>query len=128
MKKILVVDDLEEVRQLLTTTLVRARYQILTAGDGSMAVAMVKEQKPDLIIMDVVMPGTMNGLEATRILKRDPETRACPIIILTGKDLTKDFRTGLDPGADSYFAKPFSPLKLIQKVEELLSSRAACST
>ncbi len=127
MKKILVVDDLEGVRQLLTTTLARARYQILTARNGSTAVEMVKEQKPDLIIMDVVMPGTMNGLEATRILKDDPQTRACPIIILTGKDLTEDFQKGLDPGADSYFAKPFSPLKLIQKVEELLCSRTACS-
>ncbi len=127
MKTILVVDDLQEVRQLLTTTLTKAKYQILTAGDGLLAVEMARKQQPDLIIMDVVMPGKIDGLEAARILKGDPQTRACPIIILTGKDLTEDFRTGLDPGADSYFAKPFSPLKLIQKVEELLDSRKTCS-
>jgi CheY-like chemotaxis protein len=120
MKKILIVDDLEEVRQLLTTTLARSKYQILTARNGLLAVEMARKQQPDLIIMDIVMPGTIDGLEATRILKRDPQTGACPIIILTGNNLYGDMGTALDAGADKYFTKPFSPLKLIEEVEGLL--------
>lgn len=129
MTKILVVDDQEEVRTLLATTLVRARYQILTVGEGSLALAVAREQKPDLIIMDVMMPGRINGLEATRILKSDPETSGCPIIILSGKDRVDDLRKGIEAGANSYFIKPFSPRQLIQRIEELLvGSQSRCTT
>ncbi|MGB6064501.1 MAG: response regulator [Desulfomonilaceae bacterium] len=120
MKKILIVDDLQEVRQLLTTTLSRTKYQILTAENGLLAVEAARKQQPDLIIMDVMMPGPISGLEATRILKGDPQTKLCPIIILTGKDLTEDLRTTPQPGADKYITKPFSPLKLIDEVESFL--------
>ncbi len=120
MKKILVVDDLEDVRQLVCATLVRAKYEIVTARDGLVAIQTAKDQKPDLIIMDIAMPGSINGLEATRILKSDPDTRKCPIIILSGTNLLDDC---FNAGADSCFLKPFSPLKLIQKVEELLGSK-----
>jgi CheY-like chemotaxis protein len=120
LKKILVVDDQEGVRQLVTMTLIRSKYEILTAGDASRALEVAKDHKPDLIIMDVVMPGVMNGLEATRILKSDPETSACPIIILTGRDCDEDQETGLEAGATRYIVKPFSPLKLIQEIEGLL--------
>ncbi|MBI5251814.1 MAG: response regulator [Desulfomonile tiedjei] len=123
MKKILVVDDLEEVRQLVGATLVRAKYQIITARDGLVAIEKAKEEKPDLIIMDIAMPGAVNGLEATRILKDDPATSGCPIIVLTGKNLSENFQNCFDAGADCCFSKPFSPLKLIQKVEELLGSK-----
>jgi two-component system phosphate regulon response regulator PhoB len=119
MKKILVVDDLEDVRKLVGATLVRAKYQIITAKDGPLAIETAKVQKPDLIIMDISMPGSINGLEATRILKSDPETRRCPIIILSGKNMAQDC---FEAGADSCFLKPFSPLQLIEKVEELLST------
>jgi two-component system, OmpR family, phosphate regulon response regulator PhoB len=128
MTKILVVDDQEEVRALLAATLVKAKYQILTVGDGVLALEVAKQQKPDLIIMDVLMPGRINGLEATRILKSDPETSRCPIIILTGKDCKEDLRKGIEAGANSYFVKPFSPRQLIHKIEELLvDSQAVCS-
>lgn len=123
MKKILVVDDLEDVRQLVSATLVRGKFEIVTARDAIAAIQMVKDQKPDLIIMDIAMPGSINGLEATRILKSDPETRQCPIIILSGNDLSQDCA---DAGADSCFLKPFSPLRLLQKVEKLLAGKA-CS-
>jgi two-component system, OmpR family, phosphate regulon response regulator PhoB len=119
MKKILVVDDLEDVRKLVGATLVREKYQIITAKDGPLAIETAKVQKPDLIIMDISMPGSINGLEATRILKSDPETSRCPIIILSGKNLAQDC---FEAGADSCFLKPFSPLQLIKKVEELLST------
>ncbi|AFM27569.1 response regulator [Desulfomonile tiedjei] len=120
MKKILVVDDLEEVRELVEITLLRAKYTILTAENGFDAVKIAKEQKPDLVIMDIAMPGKINGLEAIRLLKGDPTTEKCPIIVLTGLCTSENFRNYLEAGAHSCFSKPFSPLKLIQEVENLL--------
>ena len=69
---------------------------------------------------DIMMPEGMDGLEATRILKNDPETKDCPIIMLTGKGQKTDIKIGLEAGADDYFVKPFSPLGLIKKVEQVL--------
>lgn len=120
MKKILIVDDQSEVRRLVEITLSVEDYQIIQAESGEKAIEMAREEKPDLIIMDVMMPGGIDGLEATRILKNDPETKECPIIILTSKGQESEREDGLAAGADEYFAKPFSPLELIQKVEEVL--------
>ena len=120
MKKILIVDDQPEVRKLVEVTLSVEDYQILQAESGEEAIEIVKAKKPDLIIMDITMPGGMDGLEATRILKNDPETKDCTIIMLTAKGQESEREDGLAAGADDYFVKPFSPLELIQKVEEVL--------
>ena len=90
------------------------------AESGKEATTVAKTEKPDLIIMDVMMPGEIDGLEATRILKNDPETRGCTIIMLTAKGMADDRKIGFAAGADDYFVKPFSPLKLINKVEGVL--------
>jgi CheY-like chemotaxis protein len=120
MKKILIVDDQSEVRRLVEITLSVENYQIIQAESGEKAIEMAREEKPDLIIMDIMMPGKIDGLEATQILKNDPETKACPIIMLTAKGQQREREDGLAAGADDYFSKPFSPLELIQKVEEVL--------
>ena len=120
MKKILIVDDQEEIRRLVDITLKVEDYQILQAESGEEAIEIVKAEKPDLIIMDIMMPGGIDGLEATRILKNDPETKECLIIMLTAKGQSYEREEGLAAGADDYFAKPFSPLVLIKKVEELI--------
>lgn len=120
MKKILIVDDQMEVRKLVEVTLRIGDYQILQAQSGEEAIEIANKEKPDLIIMDVMMPGGMDGLAATRILKNDPETKDCPIIILTAKGQQVDKEKGFAAGADDYFTKPFSPLELIKKVEEVL--------
>ncbi len=120
MKKILIVDDQEEIRRLVDITLRVENYQILQAESGEEAIEIVKAEKPDLIIMDIMMPGGIDGLEATRILKNDPETKECLIIMLTAKGQSYEREEGLAAGADDYFAKPFSPLVLIKKVEELI--------
>jgi two-component system, OmpR family, phosphate regulon response regulator PhoB len=120
MKKILIVDDHEEIRKLVEITLRVEDYQILQAKNGEEAIEIVKAETPDLIIMDVVMPGKIDGVEATRILKKDPETKACTILILTSKSDEEDIEKGMDAGANDYFTKPFSPLELIRKVEEVL--------
>ncbi len=120
MKKILIVDDHVEIRKLVEITLRVEDYQILQAKSGEEAIKIVGAEKPDLIIMDIMMPGKIDGIEATRILKNDPESKKCPIIILTSKDDDEDVKRGMDAGADDYFTKPFSPLELIKKVEEVL--------
>ena len=120
MKKILIVDDRLEVRRLVEITLSVENYRIIQAESGQEAINIVKAEKPDLIIMDISMPGEIDGLEATRILKNDPETKGCPIILLTAKGQENDKKKGFTAGADDYFIKPFSPLELIQKVEEVL--------
>jgi two-component system, OmpR family, phosphate regulon response regulator PhoB len=127
MKKILVVDDLEAVRQLVARTLVEAKYQVLMASDALGAIKVARDQRPDLIIMDITMPGDIDGLGATRILKNDPYTSHCAIVIMSGADLNEGSRNCIEAGADSYLSKPFSLLGLIQKVEELLENGTAYS-
>jgi len=120
MKKILIVDDQVEVRELVDVTLRVGDHEILHAERGEQAVEIARREKPDLIIMDVSMPGEMDGLQATRAIKGDPETRNCTVIILSAKGQETEIRQGFDAGADDYFVKPFSPLDLVKKVEALL--------
>jgi len=120
MKKILIVDDRQEVRELVEVTLRVKDYRILQASSGEAALETLKAENPDLILMDIMMPGGIDGLETTRIIKNDPETKGCIVIMLTAKGQQVDREKGLEAGADDYFVKPFSPLDLIRKVEEVL--------
>jgi len=120
MKKILIVDDEPGIRELVEITLKVDEYEIFKAASGQEAIEISKHEKPDLTLMDIKMPGAIDGLEATRILKGDPETQNGTIIILSGKAEPSERKEGFDAGADAYFAKPFSPLALIRKVEEML--------
>ena len=119
-KKILIVDDQREVRELVEVTLSMEDYKIFQAENGEEAVHLAKEEKPDLIIMDVMMPGAIDGLEATQILKSHQETKDCQVLMLSAKGQQYDRDKGLQMGADYYFIKPFSPLELIMKVEKVL--------
>jgi two-component system, OmpR family, phosphate regulon response regulator PhoB len=120
MKKVLIVDDHAEVRRLVEMTLRVDDYEILQAQNGKEAIEIARNNKPDLIIMDIMMPGNIDGLKATRILKDDPKTKDIIIIMLTAKGQEFDKEKGLEAGANDYFTKPFSPLELIKKVEEVL--------
>ena len=120
MKKILIVDDQLEVRELVNVTLRSNDFQVFHAENGESAIQVAREEKPDLIIMDIMMPGGMDGLEATRIIKNDPESKDIPVIMLTAKGQDTDLKKGFEVGANGYFVKPFSPLELITKVEEIL--------
>ena len=121
MKKILVVDDSKEIRELVKTTLGTENYKVFECANGEKAVAIARKEIPDLIIIDIVMPGGIDGIEATRAIKSDHKTKKCNVIILTGQGQNKYKKAGLEAGAVSFFAKPFSPLKLIQKVEKILT-------
>ncbi|HUV50026.1 MAG TPA: response regulator [Anaerolineae bacterium] len=121
MKKILIVDNELDIRELVEATLRAEDYQILQAKSAEKAIEIVKAEKPDLIIMDIMMPRGMDGLEATRILKNDPKTKDCIIIMLSVKGQQVDREKGIAAGADDYFTKPFSPLELIKKVAGVLA-------
>ena len=120
--RVLIVDDHDMVRRGLSVFLKSFEDLELVgeARNGEEAVEMVKQTRPDVVIMDIMMPGGMDGFEATRALKNDPETKDCTIIILTAKGQKADREKGVDAGADHYFVKPFSPLELIKKTEEVL--------
>jgi DNA-binding response OmpR family regulator len=119
-KKILIVDDSEEIRDLVTMTLRRADRHVIQAKTGEEAVELAQREKPDLIMMDIMMPGPVDGLEATRALKGDVRTKDCKVIFLTAKGQTEDLEEGFEAGADDYFVKPFSPLALMKKVDALI--------
>jgi two-component system, OmpR family, phosphate regulon response regulator PhoB len=119
-KKILIVDDRPEVAELLQKTLGSGRFALLFAGTGQDALTVAREQRPDLIVMDVVMPGAPNGTEATRILKSDPDTKSSKVLILTGKSGPVVEEEAMRAGADAFLTKPFSPLELLWRIDELL--------
>ena len=121
MKKILIVDDKPEIRELVSVTLEIGPYQILTAENGDQALQMAQTQKPDVMLLDVQMPGgTLDGLDVCRILKSAEETKNIYIIMLTAKGQSSDKQAGQEVGADDYLVKPFSPLQLMNSVEAVL--------
>ena len=121
MKKILIVDDQDAVRELVSVTLEIGSHQILEATNGDEALKIAQSERPDLILLDIQMPGgKLDGLDVCRILKNDAATRGIRIVMLTAKGQEWDKQAGHDAGADGYFVKPFSPLDLIDTVEQFL--------
>jgi len=104
-------------------TLEVEKYQVFEAPDGAKAVELATLEKPDVIIMDVSLPGRIDGIEATRIIKRNAETRSCKILILTGTDEKKLREKGFRAGATDFFLKPFSPLELLEKIESIFNEQ-----
>ena len=117
-KKILVVDDSATERHILGDILGKKGFEVSFAEDGEKGVELSKLNKPDLIIMDVVMPG-MNGFQATRAISKDPETQHIPIIICTTKDQETDKVWGVRQGAKDYVVKPIDAAELLGKIAAL---------
>jgi two-component system, OmpR family, phosphate regulon response regulator PhoB len=127
MKKILIVDDSKDIRDLVIATLDTTEYKVFEAGDAMKAIAVATVEKPDFIIMDVMLPGNINGVEATKIIKSNPTTSHCDIIMLTGSNDKVLQRDAIKAGANCYFIKPFSPLDLLQRVEDIALGRSQAS-
>ena len=122
MKKILIVDDQLEVRELVQVTLEIGDYEILAAENGQQALEVAQAERPDIILLDIMMPGSnVDGLEVCRRLKNDPNMNSTTIVMLSAKGQESDIEAGRQAGADDYFTKPFSPIALIEKVEEVMN-------
>jgi twitching motility two-component system response regulator PilH len=116
--KILVVDDSPTERLALTEVLSRNGYRVVTAESGEEAIAKSQSEKPDLILMDVVMPGT-NGYQATRTISRNDATRKIPIIMCTSKGLETDKIWGMRQGAYDYMVKPVDHIELLARIKAM---------
>jgi CheY-like chemotaxis protein len=119
MKTVLIVDDKKEVRELVEVTLRNADYRFLHASSGPEAVEMAAAHKPDLVILDIMMPGLYDGLEAARRIRSEDATRKVHIIMLTARGDSVDLRRGQQVGVNAYLIKPFGPLELIRTVNEV---------
>ena len=119
-KRILVVEDQEDNRQILRDLLGNAGYELVEAVDGEQALAAYAKQRPDLILMDIQLP-VIDGYEATRRIRLNPELKSIPIIAVTSYALTGDEAKALAAGCTAYITKPFSPRALLAKVQEHLT-------
>jgi CheY-like chemotaxis protein len=123
MWKILIVDDQPAVRELVRVTLEVGNYQIFSAENGQQALDIAQAEHPDIILLDIKMPGsTVSGLEVCRYLKEDPATADIYIIIISASGQKDDIAAGVTAGADDYFTKPFSPIALINKIESVVEA------
>ena len=120
---ILVVEDNEMNRDMLSRRLIRKGYEVVMAFDGQQAVEAAGAQKPDLILMDMSLP-VIDGWEATRQIKAAPETRAIPVIALTAHAMSDDREKALEAGCDDYDTKPVDLPRLLDKISGLLARRA----
>jgi len=117
--RILVVDDEVYIVHILDFSLGMEGYEVVTALDGEQALEKVAEQKPDLIVLDIMMP-KLDGYETFKALKSREEWRDIPVILLSAKGRNVDQKTGFEVGADDYITKPFSPRKLVERINAIL--------
>jgi two-component system cell cycle response regulator DivK len=118
-KRILVVEDQEDNRQILRDLFANAGYELIEVGDGEAALPAAQKHRPDLILMDIELP-LIDGYEATRRIKADPQLKNIPVIAVTSYALSGDEAKARSAGCDAYVSKPFSPRELLVKVQNFL--------
>jgi len=118
--RILVVDDEVAIVRVLRDRLEMEGFEVLVAYDGAEGVEVARRERPDLIILDIIMPH-MDGLTAARILREDPETAHIPIVMLTARGQESDEKAGYQAGAVRYFTKPFSIRQLVREIQAILA-------
>jgi len=121
MKRVLIVEDQADIRKLIRMTLEFEDYEIHEANDGAAGLRVAREMKPDLMLLDVMMPGGINGLQVCQRIKADPALRHTKVVMLTARDQPADRQAASAAGADHYLAKPFSPIELLNTVSRLLA-------
>ena len=119
MPKLLLVEDNEMNRDMLSRRLQKKGFEVICASDGESAVAMTRAQLPDLVVMDLSLP-VLDGWEATRRIKADPATKGIPVLVLTAHAMEADRQRALDAGCDDYDTKPVNFNRLLGKIESLL--------
>ncbi len=119
---VLVVDDDPVIQRLLKVNFEMEGYVVLIASDGVEGLERAQAERPDIVVLDVMMP-KLSGLDVARALKSDPATSSIPVLLLSAKAQEADLRAGDQTGADGYLTKPFDPLHLLQRVEDLIAGR-----
>ena len=122
--KILVVDDEIYIVHILDFSLGMEGYEVITALDGEQAIEKAHAEKPDLIVLDIMMP-KLDGYETCKALKGDATTRDIPVILLSAKGRNVDQKIGFEVGADDYITKPFSPRKLVERINAILGQSSS---
>ena len=120
MKRVLIVEDQADIRKLIRMTLEFEPYEIHEAANGSEGLALAVGVRPDLILLDVMMPGDLDGLQVCARVRALPALKDTRVVLLTARGQTRDRDAGQQAGADEYLIKPFSPLQLIETIERLL--------
>ena len=121
---VLVADDDRDIRDLVAFKLTQAGYWVLTVADGTVALSTLLEQRPDLAVLDVMMPG-LSGLDVCRAVRASATTASMPVILLTAKAQEGDVEQGFAVGADDYVVKPFSPRELVSRIQAVLARSRA---
>ena len=117
--KVLVVDDEVYILHILDFILGAENYDVVTATNGEQALQKVRDEKPDLVVLDIMMP-KLDGYETCKRLKADADTKDVPVILLSAKGRNVDQKVGFEVGADDYITKPFSPRKLVERINAIL--------
>ena len=120
--RIVVADDEADIRRLTTFTLQRRGYTILEASAGDAALELIRRERPDLAVLDVMMPG-LSGIEVAAAMAADPATASIPVVMLSAKGQASEVQAGLASGAHVYLVKPFSPRELGERVAAILAAR-----
>lgn len=120
MKKVLIVDDHSDIRRLIRITL-GSHFVVLEAEDGEGSLEIIRRDKPDLVVLDVMMPGGLDGLQVLDIIKADPQLKHIHVLMVTARGQVSDYEEGIRRGAQQYFIKPFSPLQLVATIRETLA-------
>lgn len=120
--KILVCDDERHIVRLIQVNLERQGWEVVTAFDGKEGLEKIRSEKPNLVVLDVMMP-YMDGFEVLKSLRREPETEQLPVIMLTAKAQDKDVFEGYHYGADMYLTKPFNPMELVTFVKRIIANQ-----
>src|SRR2546429_4704554 len=118
-QKILVIEDEPDIRKLVQYNLTQEHFNVVEAEDGEQALSLLQREKPNLVILDLMLPG-LSGMELCKILRQRSDTSRLPILMLTAKAGEADRIVGLEMGADDYLAKPFSPRELVARVRAIL--------
>lgn len=127
MTKILLVDDHSDIRRLIRITLGKG-FEVLEAEEGKAGLDIVRRLKPDLVVLDIMLPGELNGLQVLDAIKSDPQLKHIRVVMVTARGQVRDYDDGMARGADAYFIKPFSPLQLVAVIKETLAKESPHET